>query len=334
MAETSENRRIIGLMVVGPNEADRYLQNSLNQFKKFCDDAMIVLNNADKKTEQMVKKSGFHYYKDEREWGKEQPLIKTDLLKRIGSELNPDWILALDSDEVFEDKMTREKFNELTTRGHIGYYFYLVNLWTDEHHYAPSESFWNIRFYKYAPAFGINFERKNLHCGLGPPIVYSYGAYAPYIVRHYGLMKEEDRKKKVERYKKYDPNAVFKGRVYYDMLARGSREVDYNEEDVHLKVVEEVSRYGTQNKKIKENMDKKFAYVKRRKDGKVLDIPASDLDETLKHGFDFVGWVELSSALEAPVIKKEATPMPLVCPICGFEAKNDFGMKAHKRKHK
>ena len=192
---------------------------------------IIVGNNTDKKTEAEIKKRGFWFYRDDREWGKFQPDIKTQLLHRV-ARLKPDWIIALDADEEFEERFTRESFEELIAQGEVAFHFYLLNLWNDPEHYAKGLSFWNIRMFKFLPQFGLEYARKPVHPGLAPPFAYKYGWYCPYIVRHYGLMEEKDRLAKVERYKKYDPNAVYKGQEYYDALASTEAPVPYDEEAV------------------------------------------------------------------------------------------------------
>lgn len=214
--------KIVGMMVVGPGEADRYLENSLKELARLCDDAVIALNNADEKTVAMVKSYGFWYYTNEQEWGKHQPDIKTDLLKRVGR-LLPDWVIAIDSDEIFPPEFTRKEAERLAMGKEVAYHFFVVNLYNDPEHFAHSagiQRFWNIRFFKYLPQYGLEYQHKALHCGLAPPIMYQYGGYAPYYLEHYGLMKKEDREKKVQRYKKYDPNHKFKNGVYYEELAQ------------------------------------------------------------------------------------------------------------------
>lgn len=213
--------RIIGFLVVGPNE--KYLEATLKEFKRLCDDAVIACNNTDEKTEELIKKYGYDFYRDDRTWEIEQPNIKTDLLKRIGETKNPSWILSADSDETFAPEFTREEAERLAQMGEIAFHFCVVNLYGDEQHFAHGagiQRFWNIRFYKYLPSLGLQFQRKALHCGLAPPYAYQYGWYAPYYLLHYGLMLSEDRQRKVERYKKYDPHKRFKAGAYYDELAQ------------------------------------------------------------------------------------------------------------------
>lgn len=215
-------------MVCGPNE--KYLEDSLKEFKRLCDDAVVATNNADQKTKDLIKKYGFWQYEDNREWGIHQPSIKTDLLKKIGG-LKPDWIIALDADEKFAPEFTRTEAERLASLDEIAWYFTVVNLYNDKDHFvhgAGIQRFWNIRFYQFLPQYGLQFQRKNLHCGLAPPIAYQYGWHAPYYLEHYGLMAKEDRLRKVERYKKFDPNAKFKGKEYYDDLSRDLRIIPFD----------------------------------------------------------------------------------------------------------
>lgn len=220
--------RIIGFMVVGPRE--KYLENTLKEFKRLCDDAVIVGNNTDEATEKLIKSYGYWFYRDDREWGVHQPSIKTDLLARV-ARLKPDWILPLDADEVFAPEVTREVLEGLTRKGEIAWYFMIVNLYNGKDHFTHGvgiQRFWNIRFYKYLPQLGTTFLKKNLHCGLGPPYAYKYGWHAPYYVEHYGLMAKEDRDRKALRYAQFDPNAVFKGKEYYEDLQKDLKAIPFD----------------------------------------------------------------------------------------------------------
>ena len=74
-----------------------------------------------------------------------------------------------------------------------------------------------------------------------------------------------------------------------------------------------------------------YVYVKRLKDGAVMDIPEAHLEETLKKGFELVRKIEPlyeNATVEPPKVENS-----FECPICGFIAKSEFGLKTHKRKH-
>lgn len=234
--------RVIGQMVVGAGEADRWLDLSLKEFARLCDDAVIVTCNATDKEKNLIKSYGFWTYEDNREWGRYQPDIKTDLLRRI-LRLHPSFILVLDSDETVPT-LTRSELKKISS-SFRSTFFYVVNLWNDEQHYSKSLSFWNVRGYNPNASSDTQFLRKPVHCGNAPPYYYNQSAkesYVPHILLHRGLMLPADRARKVDRYNLYDPQAVHKGRQYYDALTFNGTASEYNQEEVLKKLQEEVSK--------------------------------------------------------------------------------------------
>lgn len=70
----------------------------------------------------------------------------------------------------------------------------------------------------------------------------------------------------------------------------------------------------------------KYVYVKRLKDGQVLDIPEGDLMSTLKRGFEV--WQEPGTPVAEKLVVEGVT-----CPICDKVFKNESGLRLHKRVH-
>ena len=247
-------------MVCGPGEGDRYLPQVLAQWKDIVDDAVICQNNTDEKTKQVIKDSGYWTYDDDREWGIDQPSIKTDLLRRVGK-LKPSWVLPLDADEIYDKQFVRESAVSLASQpGHISYNFAFIDLWNDERHHNRRLSFWNVRMFKYDVRLGTAFLSKSLHCGLAPPRFYYAASYAPFLIKHYGLMLPEDRARKVERYKKYDPDAKFKDRRYYDELASTREPETFDEDEWHQLIVEDVKKHFSDPKAINK-INKLYAQI-------------------------------------------------------------------------
>jgi len=234
--------KIVGQMVVGAGEADRWLDLSLKEFARLCDDAVIVTCNATDKEKKLIKSYGFWTYEDNREWGRYQPDIKTDLLRKILG-LQPRYILVLDGDETVPT-LDREILELLATQ-RTSIYLYVVNLWNDEGHYAKALSFWNVRGYNPNASSDTQFLRKPVHCGNAPPYYYNQSAkesYVPHILLHRGLMLPHDRARKVERYRVYDPHAIHKGKQYYDSLSSLGDGSVYSEEEVQEKLKSEIAK--------------------------------------------------------------------------------------------
>lgn len=227
--------KIVGQLVVGPNE--KYLEETLKEFQRLCDDVIVATCNATQKEIKLLNKYDFRHYEDNREWGKFQPAIKTDLLKKI-HRLGCDWILVLDADETVPTVANRIILEGLTVNRE-SCQFYVTNLWNDHRHYSKTLSFWNVRFYKADPSKGVQFLKKPVHCGNAPPYFYTLPAkdtYVPHILLHKGLMDPADRARKAERYRQYDPNAEYKGAQYYNALVSDGTGSEYNEQEVLNKI--------------------------------------------------------------------------------------------------
>lgn len=274
--------RVVGMSIVGPNEP--YLKATLEEFKRLCDETVICFCNATDKEKKLVKEYGFHTVEDNREWGKAQWLIKENVLKNHVALLEPDWVIALDADEVFEKKFTRTELEALAQKGGIGYYFYLANLYGNG--YSKETSRWNVRMFKFAPEYGLNYKQKPVHCGLAPEVAYHFGNYAPFLVKHYGLKTKAARDRRVERYKKYDPDAKHLAPSYYEFLASQRTPDKFDEEALHQLLVDEVKTYY--HKEPRHKKGKRKFYLVRSPQGKELDIPENNLQETLKRGFTLI----------------------------------------------
>lgn len=317
---------IIGHGVVGPGEADRYMEGTLREFARLCDDVILCLNHAGEKERKLIKKYGFKTVEDDREWGLYQHKIKEDFLRNHVAKLKPDFCITLDMDEVFDPKITKEDFKDV-----VGGYVFLVNMWDDPEHYMPSMCFWDIRYYKFGD---LTFENQPLHCGMAPKIAYHQGTYLPIFVKHYGLMTKATRFRKVERYDKYDPHAKYKNKAYYDSLLSTNPSEPFDDDMMRRMVQIEVGTYGSQIKQIVMQPEKKFVLVKRMADGAILDLNEEEWtqiqrDPNRKTEFVFLENVGAVTSVPAEAPVKD----PLECEVCGFVSKAEVGFKSHARTH-
>jgi hypothetical protein len=250
--------RVIGYGICGRGESKRYMKATLDEFKRLCDDTIILLNGAGKAERSLIRSYGFKMAQDDREWGKTQNTIKQDFVTNCVAKLTPDWLICLDMDEIFEPKFTRQELEKLTEDG-WAFHFYIANLWGEG--YKPRRCFWNVRMWKWNG--DTEFLNRPLHPGLAPKWAYMINQYAPFIVRHYGLKEKKDRLEKIERYEKYDPNAKFCSREYYNDLKTDDF-APYDEGKLHKEVDAYVKKYKPKIKRQPIMLPKKeFTIIKR-----------------------------------------------------------------------
>lgn len=287
---TETNKKIIGYGLVGPGEAGRYMRETLECFKRLCDEVILLVNNADQAEIDLINEYGFKYRLDRRTWGEHQWRIKQDFIERDIKQLanEGDVLVCLDMDEVLSERCTKEWLLEAPLDA---YHVFVVDLWNDPQHFKPESCFWNVRIWKWNGE--TKYKAKPVHCGLAPEWTYHYHRHAPFLLLHKGLMAEEDRLRKIKRYEKYDPHAEHLDKQYYDMLKSNTAR-PFDEEAMADQIAEEVATYN-QSKPRKDMVKKpkpRFAYVKNPH-GITIDIPEKHLNQTLKRkGFEFIGWAE------------------------------------------
>lgn len=310
--------KVIGYGICGSGEAKKYLKATLEEFKRLCDETIILCNNTGKEEESLIHSYGFKMAHDDREWGMNQQRLKHDFLVNHVAKLKPDWCVCLDMDEVFETRFNRKELEKLTETG-WGFHFFIVNLWEKGH--KPRLNFWNVRMWKWNG--NCDFLDRRLHPGLAPMWAYFINQYAPFIVRHYGLKEAVHRQAKIERYAKYDPNAQMMRKSYYDDLKTLDYEI-YNEDTLHREVEEYVKKYKpTIVKKPMAIPKRQFVIIKRTNlktgeefnfDVAVNEAPRYLSQRTPTLNFEVMGDVEDTTEEITKMFEKTPTP--------AFEEKN------------
>lgn len=282
--------KIIGYGICGEGESTRYMRETLDCFKRLCDEVIILCNNAGIAEQKLIEEYGFRWTSDRRQWGALQWRIKQDFLERDLTKIAEpgDMMVCLDMDEVLDPHLTREWLLEAPLDA---YHVFVVDLWNDPEHYKPESCFWNVRLWRWNG--DMKFKEKPVHCGLAPEWAYRYHRHAPFLLKHYGLMLQADRERKIKRYERYDPHAEHLDRKYYDMLKETSAK-PFDQEALHETIAKEVETYKqTKPREMAQPKPKdRFAYVKNPS-GVVIDIPERHVKETLaRPGFEFVGWAD------------------------------------------
>lgn len=214
------------------NEANRKLRECLEEIKSYTQkiDLRIVIID-DASTDNSVQ-TCYEVFKDS-----DIPLtIIKNTSSRFSNEIelrqqqwqaaidtNPEWILTLDADEIFEEKMREEIYN-LTNQNVIDIWcFRLYDFW-DENHYR-SDNLWcahtNYRAFliRYRPEFNYRWHETAQHCGRFPKNIYELPySFSNIRLKHYGWAKKEEREEKYKRYMKLDPTGKHGSLAQYESI--------------------------------------------------------------------------------------------------------------------
>ncbi len=124
-------------------------------------------------------------------------------------ERNPDWILWVDIDEIFEDRMTRKRLEKMMSSKTITkYWFRRFHLHNDENHFEASfEKIFQIAWpdrvlWKNQPSGYFKYEK--IHCALIRGIT-GRNKITNYRIRHFGQINKDYLKRKTEVYLRVDP---------------------------------------------------------------------------------------------------------------------------------
>ena len=132
-------------------------------------------------------------------------------LLAMASELRPDWVIAIDADEVFEmDRARVERLMHLNDP-HVrvlGFHWY--TFWEPTRTYYRSDGIFGgmsgYRMFRWEPGQHIAHGTANgLHCGNIPHFPDGAGRYTDVRVRHLGYDSEELRRRKHRFYRELDP---------------------------------------------------------------------------------------------------------------------------------
>jgi hypothetical protein len=205
------------LSMIVKNEEGRYLKKVLESAREYIDSAVIIDDASTDNTVEICKET----LKDipltlilnkESKFSNEIDLRKQQWRETISTD--PDWILFLDADEIFEDKF-KDNVKELMINYDIdSYMFRLYDFWNEDHY--RDDNLWRahnsyrIFMIRYQRNFDYKFNESAQHCGRMP---YNVGELQYCLsnmrLKHYGWSCEEDRIEKYNRYLKLDPNGEF-----------------------------------------------------------------------------------------------------------------------------
>ncbi|MEG6511284.1 glycosyltransferase [Desulforamulus ruminis] len=224
--EKEERGSRITLAMLVRNEVGRYLAKVLQQAREYINQAVILDDASEDHTVALCKDllQGIPLIIKSNEascFNNEISLRKQ--LWQMTIDTNPDWILILDADEIFEDHAP-ETLKELARTKEVCWYaFRLFDMWTENH--FREDGYWYAHktyrpfMVRYIPGFAYQWKQTPLHCGRFPVnIGDAPGKNHPLGVKHLGWMRPEDRLRKYYRYKELDPQGRYGIQEQYDSI--------------------------------------------------------------------------------------------------------------------
>lgn len=217
----------ITLAMLIRNESERHIERVLQQGREYIDQAVILDDASDDDTvhlcQEILKGIPLILHSNEKPMFHNEVSLRKQLWE-LALSTNPEWIVILDADEMFEENAPRQ-LRELLKHSHdVDYYsFRLYDLWTETHY--RDDSHWQAhRWYRpfilrNVPGFQAKWQETPQHCGRFPKnIIELRGANSPLRVKHLGWIRPQDRLAKYYRYKQLDPQGAFGNLEQYESI--------------------------------------------------------------------------------------------------------------------
>ena len=206
------------------NESQNYLKRVLEDARQYITDAVIIddasTDNTPAICEEALKGIPLRLIRNsESKFSYEVNLRRQQWDETL--KVNPEWILFLDADQMFESKFKDEVKKLVQDPDVDAYYFRQYDLW-DEDHYRD-DHLWRahhihwLYLFRYHPGVDYFWQETPLHCGSFPFTAFQFPLKCSSLrLKHYGWAREDLRKAKYQRYQKLDPGGKFGNLAQYE----------------------------------------------------------------------------------------------------------------------
>ena len=210
------------LSMIVKNEENRFLEKVLNAAKKYVDFILIIddssTDNTAYKCKELLAEFPHKIIQNETSLFANETILRS-LQWQESLKLNPEWILILDADELFEDSIS-DQISDLLQTEKEAIYFRLYDFWS-ESEYREDEHWYAHKIYrpfiiKNKPDITYSFHNMPQHCGRFPAETVHFSYHLSDIrLKHLGWSRAKDRQEKFERYLKLDPDGKFGNMAQY-----------------------------------------------------------------------------------------------------------------------
>ncbi|MDI3534929.1 MAG: hypothetical protein PWQ82_1294 [Thermosediminibacterales bacterium] len=223
---TNGKHKLTAMMLVR-NEAERYLNTCLSHLNVYTDE-IIILDDAstDNTSEVCLTYPKVKLYRNEEPMFIANESLARKKLWQLVEKSNPDWILAIDADEVFEDQIESQIGYIMAGDDYDAVEFRIFDFWKSMTHYRV-DGLWNPwnRFstllIRYQPGKVYSWPDLPLHCGRIPMEYRSHRIkrfQSNIRVKHFGWADEKDHIKKYAFYKQKDPEGRLQAKNHLESV--------------------------------------------------------------------------------------------------------------------
>ncbi len=217
---------VLTLAMLVHDEADRYLGQGLEHISKYADNAVILDDASTDDTVKICRKKlkdiPIKIVSNEKSGFDNELKLRKQLWKMV-LETDPDWILCLDADEIFEDRAITY-IRKLIRNTEVDVYaFRLYDFWDSK--YYREDQYWNahLRYspflIRYQPQFSYSWNEKPLHCGRFPANITKLPTSKSSLrIKHFGWAGKKDREDKYEKYMRLDPEGEYGDIEQYESI--------------------------------------------------------------------------------------------------------------------
>lgn len=221
----ARNNKLTAMLQVR-NESGRYLREVLDRLSEAADELVVVDDASEDDTADVCRS----YPKVVRLVELPRPLFGEEwrlraLLWQAAASTEPDWLLSVDADEIYEDRAIREMrvLIDQDVYDWVGFRFH--DMWNGSAHYRDDEH-WNahrrhaMTLVRYMPGYPCEYPRADHHVPRLPPAYSALpGLLTDLRVKHMGWAGGwEEKLRKYHRYKRLDPEGKWGSLAQYESI--------------------------------------------------------------------------------------------------------------------
>jgi len=208
------------------NERGRWLSEVLGQWSEYADEIVVVDDASEDGTAELCRA----YSKVVRLVELPRPLFGEEwrlraLLWQVAETTGPDWLLAVDADELYEERACAAMRTLIDQDAYDWVAFRLHDFWNGRTHYRD-DALWNahrrhtMTLVRYLPGFPCAYPMRDHHVPRLPPAYSALpGLLTDLRVKHLGWSGGwEEKLRKYRRYRELDPEGRWGNPAQYESI--------------------------------------------------------------------------------------------------------------------